>query len=146
MAAATHRRPSRTPARLALASNANLDLLTVTSVPSTTYWGGAVQPMELVEQVYATILRRATASIPDLPVTTYLAKGNPAGAIVDHAVNHGCDLIVMGTRGRTRAIAALFGSTSLAVTRRSRVPVVVVRAGIGDEPAARVAPASRAAA
>lgn len=133
-------------AQLARASHATLDLLAVASVPSTTYWGGAVQPMELVEQTYATIVRRAADSVPDLPVTTYLAKGNTAGAIVDHAVRHGCDLIVMGTRGRTRALAALFGSTSLAVKRRARVPVVVVRAGIADDLTTRVAPLAQATA
>ena len=120
-------------AKLARASNASLDLLAVTSVPSTMYWGGMPQPTELVEQSYAHVVRRAAASLPDLPVTTYLARGNAAGAIVDHAVKHMCDLIVMGTRGRTRVIAALFGSTSRAVMRRAPIPVIVVRAGAGDE-------------
>ncbi len=120
-------------AQLARASNASLDLLAVTSVPSTMYWGGMPQPTELVEQTYAHIVRSAADSVPDLPVTTYLAKGNVAGAIVEHARKHMCDLIVVGTRGRTRVVAALFGSTSLAVMRRAPIPVVVVRAGVGDE-------------
>lgn len=120
-------------ARLARASNASLDLLAVASVPSTMYWGGMAQPTELVEEGCAHIVRRAAASVPDLPVTTYLARGNPAGAIVEHAVKHMCDLIVMGTRGRTRVIAALFGSTSLAVMRHASIPVIVVRAGAADE-------------
>jgi nucleotide-binding universal stress UspA family protein len=120
-------------ARLARSSHARLDLLAVATVSSTTYWGGAVHPMELVEQLYADIVRRAAASVPDLPVTTYLAKGSPAAAIVDHAEQHDCDLIVMGTRGRIRAIAALFGSTSRGVLRRARVPVLLVDADMVED-------------
>jgi nucleotide-binding universal stress UspA family protein len=122
-------------ARLARASNASLDLLAVSSVPSTTYWGGVVQPMELVEQVYANIVRCAAASVPDIPVTTYLVKGHPAGAIVKHAAEHCCDLIVVGTRGRAGVLAALLGSTARAVTRRAHVPVLVVQ-GLVDRDAA----------
>ena len=103
------------------------------------YWGGATQPMELVEHAYAELARRAAASIADVPVTTYLARGNAAGAILEHVEKHSCDLIVMGTRGRSRALAALFRSTSQAVTRRARVPVVAVRLDSGGQhSAARV--------
>ena len=132
---------------LARVSNASLDLLAVASVPSTMYWGGATQPMELVEHAYADLARRAAASIADVPVTTYLARGNAAGAILEHVEKHSCDLIVMGTRGRSRALAALFRSTSHAVTRRARVPVVAVRLDSGGQhSAARVPLVAKAAA
>jgi nucleotide-binding universal stress UspA family protein len=133
-------------AQLARVSNASLDLLAVASVPPTMYWGGAPQAMELVEQVYADLARRAAASISDVPVTTYLARGNPAGAILEHVERHGCDLIVLGSRGRPRALATLLRSTSQAVTRRARVPVVAVRWESGDDHATRVAPIAEAAA
>jgi nucleotide-binding universal stress UspA family protein len=112
--------------RIARASNAALDLLAVSPVSSTVEWGGRTQPIALNDVAYAETLRRAAVSIVDQPVTTYLQKGDPATAIVSHAVDHQCDLIVMGSRGRGRAAVAVLGSTSLAVIRRAPVPVTVV--------------------
>ena len=112
--------------RVARASNALLDLVAVSPDNSTTRWGGATQPVALLDRPWAEVLRRAAASIDDLPVTTYLVKGDPARAIVSHARDHDCDLIVMGSRGRARAAAALLGSTALEVIHRAMVPVIVV--------------------
>jgi nucleotide-binding universal stress UspA family protein len=112
--------------RVARASNALLDLVAVSPVNSTTQWGGATQPIALLDRPWAEVLRRAASSIDDLPVTTYLVKGDPAKAIVSHARDHDCDLIVMGSRGRARATAAVLGSTALEVIHRATVPVFVV--------------------
>jgi nucleotide-binding universal stress UspA family protein len=120
--------------RIARASNARLDLLAVVNVPSTTYWGGTAQPMELVESVFARILRCAADTVTDVPVTTYLARGSVARAIVRHAETNCCDLIVMGSRGRGRLTAALLGSVSQAVRRRATVPVLLL--GVRDAAAA----------
>jgi nucleotide-binding universal stress UspA family protein len=119
-------------ARLALASHARLDLLSVTPISSSTFWGGATQPVELVEHLHADIVRRAAASVADVPVITYQAKGDPAAMLIAHAVEHGCDLIVVGRRGRHRATPALLGSIALAVVRRAPVPVLVVHGDVLD--------------
>lgn len=112
--------------RVARASNALLDLVAVSPVNSTTQWGGATQPIALLDRPWAEVLRRAASSIDHMPVTTYLLKGDPAKAIVSHARDRDCDLIVMGSRGRARATAALLGSTALEVIHRATVPVIVV--------------------
>jgi nucleotide-binding universal stress UspA family protein len=113
---------------LARRSNARLDLLLSAVVPSTTYWGGAFQPIESNELYYAKVLRTAAASVEGVPVTSYLARGNAAARILEHAAKYGCDLIVMGSRGRNRAVAALLGSTSHAVLHAATVPVLIVHA------------------
>lgn len=119
-------------AELARVSRACLDVLVVANVPSTIYWGGAIaEPAEQLDHCYAELARRAVASIPDIPVTSYVVKGSPARAIVRHAAEHCCDLIVLGSRGRMRPLGVLRGSTSFAVMRRARVPVIVVRPSDG---------------
>ena len=112
---------------IARRTNARLDLLTSVVVRSTVYWGGAVQPMELNERYWADLLRAAAASVKDVPVTTYLVRGNAATRILEHADKHSSTLIVMGCRGRGRAAAALLGSTSAAVLHGANVPVLLVR-------------------
>jgi nucleotide-binding universal stress UspA family protein len=115
-------------------ANARLDLLTSVVVPSTSYWGGAAQPMQLNEIYYADVLRAAAASVKDVPVTTYLVHGNAAVRILEHAEEYNCRLIVMGCRGRGRAAAALLGSTSHAVLHAATVPVLIVRSDDAREP------------
>jgi nucleotide-binding universal stress UspA family protein len=116
-------------AAIARQTGARLDLLAVVDVASTSYYAGMVQPLELVERGFATEVRRAAELVPpDVPVTTFVDRGKPAERIAHHAEAFGCDLIVMGSRGRGRATAALFGSTSLAVLHATRVPVLVTRA------------------
>jgi nucleotide-binding universal stress UspA family protein len=113
---------------LARRSNARLDLLLSAVIPSSTYWGGAYQPLESNELYYAKVLREAAGSVEDVPVTTYLVRGNAAARILEHAERFSCDLIVMGSRGRSRALAALLGSTSHAVLHAAEVPVLIVHA------------------
>ena len=74
-------------------------------------------------------LDRLLAGSPDRPGRRFvhLLKGDPAEVIAEFAKTGRVDLIVMGTRGRGRATAALFGSTSLAVLHATRVPVLVTR-------------------
>lgn len=69
--------------------------------------------------------RLAKASIVD---------GSPAGRIVAFADEHDCDLIVMGTHGRSGVDRLLLGSVAERVVRTSTVPVLTVRVGDGDEP------------
>ena len=123
---------------LARRANARLDLLLSAVVPSTTYWGGASQPIQINEVYYAGVLRAAAAAVAGVPVTSYLVRGNPAARILEHADRFSCDLIVMGCRGRNRALAALLGSTSHAVLHAAKVPVLLVRSDAGAEDAQSV--------
>ena len=70
----------------------------------------------------------------DRPAITTLARGSrlilpgsPAETIVDYADHLGADLILMPTRGRSALGQLLFGSTTMDVLRRTKLPVWVVK-------------------
>lgn len=56
-----------------------------------------------------------------------LIEGSPAREIVDHARTEPCDIVVMGTHGRSGVDRLLLGSVAERVVRRSPVPVLTVR-------------------
>ncbi len=62
-----------------------------------------------------------------VPLETTTVDGSPAREIVDYATDQGCDLIVMGTHGRSGVDRLLLGSVAERVVRRSPVPVLTVR-------------------
>jgi nucleotide-binding universal stress UspA family protein len=55
-------------------------------------------------------------------------EGNPAKAIVEAAAENECDLIVVGSHGRTGLDRILMGSVSQQVVVQARCPVMVVKA------------------
>jgi nucleotide-binding universal stress UspA family protein/dienelactone hydrolase len=57
-----------------------------------------------------------------------LGHGDPATVILDTAA-HGCDLIVMGTHGRSGLRRVIMGSVAAAVSQKAPCPVVTVRGG-----------------
>ena len=64
---------------------------------------------------------------PDLeqPVETILKRGYPAPGIIETAEEVGCDLIVMGTQGRTGLSRLLMGSVAEYVLPKANCPVLV---------------------
>lgn len=114
---------------LALDSNAKLTVLHVcTPAPAMarTSAVGAAAAAELPEY-HSKVLREMVQLVPkELPVTTLLRQGNAAHEIVKVAREYEHDLIVIGSRGRGRATAALLGSVSHAVLHEAQVPVLVV--------------------
>lgn len=60
--------------------------------------------------------------------------GHPASEIVAEAREHGADLIVMATHGRTGLARLLAGSVASSVMRRAPIPVLVMRLEEGGEP------------
>ncbi len=52
---------------------------------------------------------------------------HPWEAIIEHARNNGCDLIVMSSHGRRGVTALLLGSETQKVLTHSSIPVLVVR-------------------
>jgi nucleotide-binding universal stress UspA family protein len=116
---------------LALESNAKLTLAHVCTQPPGSIRStpaGALAAAELPE-FHAKVLREAVECVPkELPVTTLLLEGHPAHEIVKAAKEYDHDLIVIGSRGRSRASAALLGSVSHEVLHESPVPVLVVHA------------------
>jgi nucleotide-binding universal stress UspA family protein len=71
---------------------------------------------------------RCRAPAPEGIETRYLlAAGDSAGEIQRVAREHSCDLIVMGTHGRTGLRRLLMGSIAEKVVRQAPCPVLVVR-------------------
>src|SRR2546427_6051265 len=65
-----------------------------------------------------------------LSIVTAVASGRVARQIVDYALRHAIDLIVLGTHGRTGVSHALLGSVAEAVTRRAPCRVLTVPAAL----------------
>ncbi len=64
-----------------------------------------------------------TAAAP-IPVTTLVAEGNPARALLDAAED--AELLVVGSRGHGGFTGVLVGSISQQCVHHSKCPVVVV--------------------
>lgn len=68
------------------------------------------------------------AQAADLPCQAHTVEAlHPWEAIVEHAKQHNCDLIVMASHGRRGMAALLLGSETQRVLTHSTVPVLVVR-------------------
>jgi nucleotide-binding universal stress UspA family protein len=81
---------------------------------------------EMTEQVSAT-LEEAIAQIPeDVPVTKLLGHGHAGPALIEGVEAQGCDLVVVGTRGRGAVKSLFLGSVTEHLVSRSPVPIVVV--------------------
>jgi nucleotide-binding universal stress UspA family protein len=58
---------------------------------------------------------------------TLVREGSPRPAIVDAALELNCQMIIMGTHGRSGLAHLLLGSVAEYVVRNSKVPVLTVR-------------------
>jgi nucleotide-binding universal stress UspA family protein/quercetin dioxygenase-like cupin family protein len=67
------------------------------------------------------------ASDPQIRVTHHVAEGDPAEEVLRLSEAYRCDLIVMGTHGRTGLGRFLTGSVAEAVLRKAGCPVLVVK-------------------
>jgi nucleotide-binding universal stress UspA family protein len=83
-------------------------------------------PREILEGMR----HRLQASAPDLPMDCRVEQGNAAERIVDTARETPCDLVVMGTHGRTGLGRVLMGSVAERVLRTAPCPVVTVKAPV----------------
>lgn len=70
---------------------------------------------------------RDRAEMADIPVETELREGRPSQKIVEEAIEAECDLIVMGTHGRSGLDRLLLGSVAEGVIRTATVPVLTVK-------------------
>lgn len=131
--------------RIAQNANARLTIMSVVPDVAATVqgaWlaGANVQQLgdEMTEQVTAT-LDEAIAQVPDdLPVTKVLGHGHAGPALLSAIEEHGCDLVVVGTRGRGAVKSLFLGSVTEHLVSHSPVPIVVVpppdrlREGLAD--------------
>jgi nucleotide-binding universal stress UspA family protein len=72
-------------------------------------------------------LHQVKLPYPDLAVEYILSAADPAQAIILAAAERGCDLIVMGSHGRTGWRRLLLGSVAEKVVRTARCPVLVAK-------------------
>lgn len=94
-------------------------LVVMESSPAETVAGAAAGP---------SLIREARDILGSgLELAEELALGHPAEEIIKTAERRHCDLIVMGTRGRSPLQGLLFGSNSLRVITQAPCPVMVVR-------------------
>lgn len=70
---------------------------------------------------------RDVATDHGVDVDTELEVGRPARTINRFVESHDVDHVVMGSHGRSGPSRVLFGSVAETVTRRSPVPVTIVR-------------------
>lgn len=85
----------------------------------------AVEPLE--EEGEAVVDRIVeSAERAGVNVTSTIEIGRPTELIVEYAVEHDVDLIVMNTRGSVGIYELLRGSVTSAIIRRSEVPVYSV--------------------
>jgi nucleotide-binding universal stress UspA family protein len=117
---------------LAKTNDAAIHVLSVVDVTALAAVEGNVGPMldafeetgnrvvsEAVERVESEGIEAVEGSVGD---------GQPYRVILDYADEHGVDLIVMGTHGRTGLDRYLVGSVTEKVVRLADVPVLTIRA------------------
>lgn len=115
--------------RLAAAAGAELVLVHAFDIPAS--------------HLYAEIQNPADPAVrkqmEELPLPSGKAErvlhAGPAGEVICWLAAHrGCDLIVMGTHGRTGLKHLLLGSVAQYVTQHARCPVLIVPDRPADEP------------
>ena len=85
---------------------------------------------ERAESVVEAVAERAADAGVD--AVTAIEPGVPDDAIIEYATANDCDLVVMGTHGRTGLERYLLGSVTERTVRRSTVPVLTVRGSDDD--------------
>ena len=73
------------------------------------------------------VWRTEAERIATTGVRTALVEGDPAAGILRYARDHGVDLLVLGTHGRTGLRRLVLGSVAERVVRQAPCPVMVVR-------------------
>jgi nucleotide-binding universal stress UspA family protein len=83
-----------------------------------------------VKEKLDTFCREETSRLPECPYIVdeiVVETGQPVEAILRHADEPDCDLVVMGSRGQGLVAQVMIGSTSRRVVRRCKKPVLIIR-------------------
>lgn len=119
----------RVACTMARDTNATIIALHVMIPPTIVYGEGVVPPVpEDYPAEWQRKLEAIEAPTPNVVVDHELIEGDPAKQILDAARVHHCDLIVMGTHGRTGFGRLILGSVAEKVMRKAPCPVLTVRA------------------
>jgi nucleotide-binding universal stress UspA family protein len=111
----------------------SVELVTV-HLPVPTFRGmGAVIGKQHYERYYSEegderlAAARQKLDAAEIPYRPHIMVGPIAESLVEKAINTGCDLICIGSRGMTELGNALLGSTATKVLHLSKLPVLLVK-------------------
>jgi nucleotide-binding universal stress UspA family protein len=112
--------------------DAELHVLSVVDTRDMSHSAPAISPQQVeqtlrerAESVVESVAERAADA--GVETVTAVEPGVPDDVVVEYAADHDCDLVVMGTHGRTGLQRYLLGSVTERTVRRSSVPVLTVR-------------------
>jgi nucleotide-binding universal stress UspA family protein len=83
-------------------------------------------PLHLLREQAQQRMQELSRLVPN--AETFIREASPRPAIVEAAVELNCQMIIMGTHGRSGLAHLLLGSVAEYVVRNSKVPVLTVRA------------------
>lgn len=106
---------------LALATEAGLVITHAFDRPASLHTGGQTEPAD--ESIKQQLLDVKST----IPIERFLHAGAPGKVICWLAEEQGCDLIIMGTHGRTGLRQILFGSVAEYVLKHAHCPVMTMR-------------------
>jgi nucleotide-binding universal stress UspA family protein len=87
---------------------------------------GGIDPLHLLREQAHKSMGELKAVVPD--AQTVIRDGSPRPAIVNAALELNCQMIIMGTHGRSGLAHLLLGSVAEYVVRSSKVPVLTIHA------------------
>lgn len=100
----------------------------VAETPMPVFGDGVVlPPPQVSREPLLAKLNECQAPDGSVPVEPWLVEGDPATEILRVAEEGKCDLIVMGTHGRTGFGRLLMGSVAEQVVRKAPCPVLTIR-------------------
>ena len=88
----------------------------------------SIAPQPAENTILAAIARQAGALHVDC-TTLQVHADQPHAAIIATALQRGCDLIAMASRGRSGLASLMLGSQTQKVLTHSKIPVLVFREG-----------------
>ena len=95
--------------------------------------GFAVSRSEMIDAAGEELIKHAEQNIsPRVPYDTRVVVDSPVRGILDQAHEAGCDLIVMGTHGRTGVRRLIVGSVTETIIRLTNIPVLAVNTMAGE--------------
>ena len=92
------------------------------------YQAYSAAAQQLAAQAHAKVEALCKEESPALPLQVRLVEDVAAASgIVESAKELGCDLIIMGSHGRTGIVRLMLGSVATKVVAESSIPVLVTR-------------------
>jgi len=125
---------------LASIHHARLVVVYIVQTPVAAYVGGApmLEPGSSLQEIQANMAELRPAD-PTVAVEHRVLYGEPAEQILRLAGDLNCDLIVLGTHGRSGLPRLVLGSVAEEVVRKACCPVLTVKArhrSVAEDPAA----------